>query len=105
MSLEWEDVLVPPCTRELGHATAGNLVKFLIDSCKPEDPVAYMVYLAEDVVSHLEDRLPEDEPVTDDEIRLTLCGMMRKADATIGLSWQEMENALPASVKARELDT
>lgn len=82
--------------------TVGQLRKQIEDL--PDDtPCCYDLWFADDVTSEIDQSLPDDAQMTDEEVAETLASMFKYKDASIGLNWEVLRENVPERVQLRRL--
>jgi hypothetical protein len=80
--------------------TIGAL-KEILKGYSDDTPCSYELWLPEDVRSLVAEEMPEDSPITDEEVEETLETIFRRRDAEYGTTWQTVKDCLPESVTSR----
>lgn len=63
--------------------------------------IACMLWTPEDIEDHFNEILPEEEPITDEEIQEALYNLEKNKSAETGLPQEAINGAAPQSVKDR----
>lgn len=69
---------------------------------RPDDtPVCATLWWPEEIEDFVNGDLPENEPITGDEVKETLLRMYYQQDCKNGINWEFIRECLPDSVKNR----
>lgn len=74
--------------------TVGELISHLQRSYKPDEPIAFSLWVSEDVQSLAEDSGDASRRLTDKEVGAILAEFHHRQDADIGLNWQTLTQAV-----------
>lgn len=89
------------------YGTVEQHIEFLRARCTPGEHLTAIYWNEEDVASvepTNDDASPADVPFTQDERRLALAIFDKRHDATIGLTWDTLEDAVREVLQRRPAD-
>lgn len=78
-------------------------LKQILEGYDDATPCSYDLWLPNDVRDLVVAEMPEEAPITDEEIEDTLDTVFRRRDAEYGTTWQTIKDCLPESVTERML--